>query len=58
MIPVYDYSTLEIPNEHKQQLLHELRLLNISRETLFPGLDEAAKGVTERAIGYLSAGEG
>ena len=57
MIPVYDYSTLEIPNEHKQQLLNELRLLNISRETLFPGLDEAAKAVTQRAIGYLSAGE-
>ena len=28
--------------------LRELRLLNITRETLFPGLDEAAKAVTER----------
>ena len=58
MIPVYDHSTLEIANEHKQQILHELRLLNISREALFPGLDEAAKAVTQRAIGYLSAGKG
>ena len=58
MTPVYDYSTLEIPNEYKHNLLNELRLLNISRETLFPGLDEAAKAVTQRAIGYLSAGEG
>ena len=58
MTPVYDYSTLEIPNEYKHNLLNELRLLNISRETLFPGLDEAAKTVTQRAIGYLSAGEG
>ena len=58
MIPVYDHSTLEIANEHKQQILHELRLLNISRETLFPGLDEAARAVTRRAIGYLRAGRG
>ena len=57
MIPVYDHSTLEIANEHKQQIVHELRLLNISRETLFPGLEEAAKAVTQRAIGYLSAGQ-
>ena len=55
MIPVYDHSTLEVPSENKQQILNELRLLNISRETLYPGLDEAAKAVTQRAIGYLSS---
>ena len=58
MIPVYDHSTLEVAHEHKQKILHELRLLNISRETLFPGLDEASKAVTQRAIDYLSAGKG
>ena len=46
-IPSYDHSTLEVPNENKQQILDELRLLNITRETLFPGLDEAAKAVTQ-----------
>lgn len=56
MTPAYDYYTLEVPKEHKQHILNELRLLNISRETLYPGLDEAAKAVTQRAIGYLSAG--
>ena len=56
MIPVYDHSTLEVPNENKQQILNELRLLNISRETLYPGLNEAANAVTQRAIGYRRDG--
>ena len=56
MIPVYDHSKLEVSNENKQDILNELCLLNISRETLYPGLHEAAKAVTQRAIGYLSAG--
>ena len=56
MIPVYDHSTLEVPSENKQQILNELRLLNISRETLYPGLDEAARAVTKRAVDYLAAG--
>ena len=47
-IPIYAHSTLEVPNENKQHILDELRLLNITRETLFPGLDEAAEAVTQR----------
>ena len=47
-IPIYDHSTLEVPKENKQRILDELRLLNITRETLYPGLDEAAKAVTQR----------
>ena len=46
-IPIYDHSTLEVLNENKQHILDELRLLNITRETLFPGLNEAAKAVTQ-----------
>ena len=46
-IPIYGHSTLEVPNENKQHILDELRLLNITRETLFPGLDEAAKALTQ-----------
>ena len=56
-IPVYDYSTLEVPNKAKQHILNELRLLNISRETLYPGLDEAARAVTQRAIENTSNGD-
>ena len=47
-IPVYDYYTLEVPDTKKRCILDELRLLNITRETLFPGIDEAAKAVTQR----------
>lgn len=46
-IPVYDHYTLKVPDKKKLCILDELRLLNITRETLFPGLDEAAKAVTQ-----------
>ena len=46
-IPIYDHYTLVVPIENKQHVLDELRLLNITRETLFPGLDEAAKAITQ-----------
>ena len=45
-IPIYNHYILEVPNENKQDILAELRLLNMTRETLFPGLDEAAKAIT------------
>ncbi len=47
-IPVYDYYTLKVPYTNKQDIIEELHLLNITRESLFPGLDEAAKAVTQR----------
>ncbi len=31
----------------KQEILNELRLLNITRDTLYPGLDESARAITE-----------
>ena len=55
-IPIYDHFTLQVRKKDKQQILNELRVLNISRETLYPGLDEAAKAVTNRAIDQLAAG--
>ena len=47
-IPVYDYYPLKVCGERKTRILEELELLNISRETLYPGLQEAAKAVNER----------
>ena len=47
-IPVYDYYTRKVPAGSKQDIIEELRLLNITRESLFPGLDEAANAVTQR----------
>lgn len=47
-IPIYDYGKLVVPKEKKERIREELRLLNVTHETLFPGLDEAARAVTER----------
>ena len=47
-IPVYDHYILKVASTCKEDLMDELRLLNITRESLFPGLDEAAKAVTQR----------
>ena len=47
-IPVYDHVTLCVPNYSKLNLLKELRFSNVSRETLFPGMDEAATAVIQR----------
>ena len=46
-IPIYDHSKLVVPNENKQHILDELRPINITHETLFPSLDEAAKAITQ-----------
>lgn len=47
-IPVYDYYMLTVGASRKDSIMKDLRLLNITRESLFPGLDEAAKAVTQR----------
>ena len=44
-IPVYDHITVSVPAARKSHILRELSLLNISRESLFPGLDETANAV-------------
>ena len=45
-IPIYSHCTIEVPNESKQDILDELRMLNVTRETLFPGLDTSAEAIT------------
>ena len=47
-IPVYDYYSLRVPCMQKRDILDELSLLNVTDESLLPGLDEAAKAVTRR----------
>ena len=47
-IPIYDHYALEVPNDNKENVFEELCLLNITPETLFPGLDEAAGAVMNR----------
>ena len=46
--PIYDHFQFQIPVDRKEQILRELKLLNVKRETLFPELGEAAKAITDR----------
>ena len=48
--PVYAHCTLTIPSGSKAGLSDELQLLNVSRETLFPGLDAAVGAVSEHYL--------
>lgn len=47
-VPIYAHYFLRIPRDQKQAILEDLSLLNVARETLFPGIDEAARAVIER----------
>ena len=46
-IPIYDHHSLEVPAEHKEDILKELLLFNITLESLYPGLDASANAVNE-----------
>lgn len=45
---LYEHYKLTIPADCKQRILRELQLLNVTRETLLPGLDETTKAVMQR----------
>ena len=44
-IPVFGHYSLIIPASCKPRIRDELSLLNVTRETMYPGLDEAASSV-------------
>ena len=46
-IPVYAHYHLDIPGENKLDILEDLKLLNVTEETLYPGIDAAARAVTD-----------
>ena len=46
-IPVYAHYRLCVPHGCKEALRGQLAMLNITRETLFPGLDSAAEAVRD-----------
>ena len=54
-IPIYHQFMIEVPKERKQHIIDELRLLNVTRETLYPGLDESANAITNRYLKELGA---
>ena len=45
-VPVYAHETLIVPSERKNPILEELGLLDFTRETLYPSLDEVANRIT------------
>lgn len=47
-LPIYDEYNLQVAKDSKEAILQELRLLGITRENLFPGLDESARAITEQ----------
>ena len=46
-IPTYGHFVFEVKGENKGRISEDLELLNVTGETLYPGLDEAAKSVTD-----------
>ncbi len=48
-MPIYGHFILKVPHARKEHILGQLRLLNITRGTLFPGLDETANEVRRNA---------
>lgn len=56
--PVYGHFMLRVPHVRKKHILDELRLLNITRETLFPGLEESASAITRRHYRHSAESEG
>lgn len=46
-IPTYGHFVCTLEREAKERISEELRLLNVTRESLYPGLDEAARSVTD-----------
>ena len=45
-VPIYAHETLIVPSESKNPILEELSLLDFTRETLYPSLDEVANRIT------------
>ncbi len=48
-IPTYDHYVLEVPAAAKRCIREELNLMGVTREALFPSLDEAARAITVEA---------
>ena len=47
-VPLYAHHVLQMPFGRKFSVLDELRLLNVTREVLYPGVDEAASAITKQ----------
>ena len=48
--PIYSHTLLKLPQDQKESVFGDLRLLNVTRETLWPSVDEAARAVTQQHL--------
>ena len=48
-IPTYHHYVLEVPATERQAILADLGLLGVTREAMFPSLDETARAITAEA---------
>ena len=46
-VQVYAHYELSVPHSKKLSIREDLQLIDITRETLFPGLDESARAITD-----------
>ena len=56
-MPLYAHHVMRIPLGGKLPMLDELRLLNVTREVLFPSVDEAAHAIRKQRKGRESASD-
>ena len=47
-IPIYAHYQLRVSREKKEDILEELRSLDVTREKLFPGLDASAQAIADQ----------
>ena len=52
--PIYSHFPLLVPAAQKQTVVDDLRLFNVTRETLFPSVDEAARAITTQYLKQLN----
>ena len=57
-IPVYAHYKLTISGKHMNRIKEDLHLLNVTRETLFPGLDSSARSVGDTYSDFLEFDKG
>ena len=46
--PVYAHHILRVPHDAKKTILNDLRMVNVTMEYLFPGVDQTAQDITEQ----------
>ena len=53
-VPIYAHHILRVPGKRKAAILDELRLLNVTREVLYPSVDEDARAITQLRLNRAS----